>query len=159
MARSSRSNNYWSLKTYTRANKQYLIRHLATLGYDKVHPSRTTAQLNEILHRHKRGQVCYDQYTDQKLVDLSRGTAWAVKAKTDGTLPHATRLRVVNSLQHADNRGSTFDRFLSLPPELRVKVYEHYVARFPKKMVAAVNPPLARTCRLIRQESLLVFYK
>ena len=52
----------------------------------------------------------------------------------------------------------TFERFLDLPPELRVRVSEFYVAEFAETLKHPTRPPLARTCRLLRQEVSPIFY-
>ena len=59
-------------------------------------------------------------------------------------------------LEEADeNMG--FERLLDLPPELRVLIYGFYFDSLPK-LREPVQPPLSQVSRLLRQESLPVFY-
>lgn len=115
---------YWQLERHYGVKRSVLHEKVIGLGYKKVTSSRTAEELVELLHRHERGQVCYDRYTDQQLLHASQGTEWAIKAKADGTIPYTKRIRLINGLQKADTIGSSFTRFVDLPPELRIKVYQ-----------------------------------
>jgi hypothetical protein len=64
---------------------------------------------------------------------------------------------MVAKLDTAD-KNSRFPRFLELAPELRNMVYL-YAMDDNKRRVRPAPPPVSRTCRLIRAESLPVFFK
>lgn len=63
---------------------------------------------------------------------------------------------IIQILQDGDEQA-TF-RFLDLPPELRVQVYNFYFRSF-EHLTEPVQPPISKVCRLLRQEALPVFYK
>ena len=62
----------------------------------------------------------------------------------------------MNTLEQADE-GTTFHHFLDLPAELRSHVYAHYFSSLPR-LEQPVQPPISRVSRLVRQESLPIFY-
>ena len=150
--------HYWKLKTYTIIRRSSVHGLVVELGYDNVNSTRPQAELINILDRHERGQVVYDQFPDQKLVDLADGTGYEEKVKRNWSLPYAKRLRLIEALQKADTRGSSFERFLELPAELRAKVYECYVLSLPQTLRTPLSPPFSRVCSLIRRELLPIFY-
>lgn len=151
-------NDYWKLNDYNGVVRRDLRARVIALGHPRVSPTRSVHELVQLLHRHERGQPCWDDYTDRELVIYSRGKECAVELRKNGKLVSADRLKVINALEHLDTRGCSFDRFRDLPPELRTKVYDYYVAAFPEALHLPVTPPLARTCRIVRRELLPVFY-
>ena len=71
----------------------------------------------------------------------------------------ATKNSIKAQLEQADD-NATFDRFTELPPELRQIIFEYYMDstlanRRPKSIY---QPPLTMTSRMIREESLPLFY-
>jgi len=64
---------------------------------------------------------------------------------------------LICELEKAD-RKIMFSRFTDLPPELRGEVYSWYIASLPKAVYTPTQPPLARTCKLLRKECLPVSY-
>lgn len=56
----------------------------------------------------------------------------------DGRLDSDTRDRLLRALTKASHVGKQFHRFLDLPPELRTRVYEFYVAAFPENLLLPV---------------------
>jgi hypothetical protein len=72
----------------------------------------------------------------------------------------AGRQKIVDVLEHADD-NATFERFIDLPPELRVRTYTIYFESFgvDARAVLSVPPPPCETSRLLRKESLLLFYQ
>ena len=63
----------------------------------------------------------------------------------------------MEALEQAD-KTLAFHRFVELPPELRVRVYEYYVAAFPARISNPTQPPVTRANRLLREECLPIFY-
>lgn len=53
---------------------------------------------------------------------------------------------------------TSFARFLQLPPELRVMIYEHHIDSLSTVPSVHSQPALTRISRLVRQESLPLFY-
>jgi hypothetical protein len=52
----------------------------------------------------------------------------------------------------------SFARFLQLPPELTVMIYEYHIDSLGTIPSVHSQPPLTRTSRLVRQEALPLFY-
>ncbi|KAK4958080.1 hypothetical protein LTR10_004505 [Elasticomyces elasticus] len=66
------------------------------------------------------------------------------------------RSKFITTLESADQH-TTFGRFMDLAPELRVLVYEYYLAGLSKELYCPVQPPLSRICRQIRTEVMPMF--
>lgn len=67
--------------------------------------------------------------------------------------------RMITALEEADENVK-LDRFMFLPAELRVEVYRHLFASYELKAGHMLpSPPIARASRLLRKESLPVFYE
>lgn len=69
----------------------------------------------------------------------------------------ARKAEFIAVLEAADEQP-VFDRFSSLPPELRNRVYAQYVDALPALPTLPHQPPLTLTSSLVRQESLPVYY-
>lgn len=90
-------------------------------------------------------------------------------------LPHEEcKSTNAKTLNQADKR-QTFDQFMELPPELRLKVYEHHFADICERTserepvpnscrgdeiggMLLPEPPLTKACRIIREEALPTWY-
>ncbi|KAF2480269.1 hypothetical protein BDY17DRAFT_327234 [Neohortaea acidophila] len=70
--------------------------------------------------------------------------------------PWALRACAIEALGAAD-RAPMFHHFLDLVPELRQRIYEIDMQDFKASSLPA-KPPIASTCRLIRQEALPLLY-
>ena len=68
------------------------------------------------------------------------------------------RRKAIELLLTADD-APEFHKFLALPPEVRLIIYDLYMADFPQTLRNPVQPPLARTCKVVRHELLPAFYK
>jgi hypothetical protein len=75
---------------------------------------------------------------------------------TETDIRERNKDEMVAKLETAD-KNSRFPQFLKLAPELRNMVYLY--AMDDKRRVRPAPPPISRTCRLIRAESLPVFFK
>lgn len=73
--------------------------------------------------------------------------------------PTATPNSVKAQLEQADE-NATFDRFTDLPPEIRQLVFQHYMdsTLANRKPKSIYQPPLTMTSRMIRRETLPLFY-
>ena len=65
--------------------------------------------------------------------------------------------QLVKKLETADD-NIVFSKMVDLPAEPRCRIYDFYVAAFPARLRCPAQPPLAMTCKLLRQEVLPVFY-
>ncbi|PIA90968.1 hypothetical protein CB0940_11094 [Cercospora beticola] len=64
------------------------------------------------------------------------------------------RAGMIASLELADDKGTTFDRFLDLPAELRLRIYQSYKASLGSKFGPfSVAPPITSVSKMTRQEA------
>ena len=148
-----RDSTYWLLPSPDPHVKNAALRsELQGIGY-KPKKSASRADLVALLKHAHLGHICYDNcaFDELKRFALDRGLV----SKKAG--PASARL--VSLLLKAD-MNPTFNRFSDLPPELRVRIYNLYMADFSiSSFQHPVDPPLTRTNRLIRSESLPIFYQ
>ena len=73
--------------------------------------------------------------------------------------PDATATIVKAQLEKADDEA-TFDRFTELPPEIRQIIFQYYYESLPSNRCAPFKyqPPITMASRMIREESLPLFY-
>lgn len=123
--------------------------------------SYTAHRMTYLISRCDRGMMSYEKRnkTDLKLFCQARGIK----------LPFAKGLKkaaLISLLEGEDEEGTTFRYFLDLPPELRLRIYEHYFSAFENGLVnlqwlgiILQPPPISQVCRLLRQETLPLFEK
>lgn len=70
-----------------------------------------------------------------------------------------TSVKDIRNLLIAAHENLRFERFLDLPAELRVMVYELYIDSFETYPDTLALPPLAITSRQMRYEAAPVFYE
>ncbi|KAK3722719.1 hypothetical protein LTR37_002290 [Vermiconidia calcicola] len=126
-------------------------RRLEKLGF--YHPqSGQKGRLHELLHRAERGLPSYDQPTAGSLRTIAG-------ASDKGYLKTAKKRELIHFLEEQDEKvGVEFERFMDLPPELRVQVYELYFKSLGP-IYAASQPPITKVSRIVREESLPTFYE
>ena len=143
--------NYWHLDPVGRRRKPELLEFLGKHGY----PNKarfTISMLDPYAMRIARCQPCYFKCTDSELEKFFQDrTINLSSTKPVGREAHITTLTQLD-------REQQFGRFIDLPPELRNAIYEYYMADFPRRLTAPTQPPLTRTCRLMRSEALPIFY-
>ena len=147
--------NYWRLKPrlelhqYDQITSDDLRKELEGTNYAFTHLTHPVV-LCWYLRRIDLGLLNYHAcYTDELrrfVRDRQIETATTV---------HST---LIEALERADETLN-FTRYLDLPPELRSFVYELYVAEFPCALGPCSQPPLAKTCKIIRKEMLPIFYR
>lgn len=104
-------------------------------------------------HRRERGLVDYDRYDvkDLKVFASGRGLTGVPKRASKTTLKQI--------LDEADD-NMVFSRFMDLPPELRLTIYNLHLNSFSLRTPArAAQPPITKVSRSIRQETLPLFYR
>lgn len=144
-------NAYWQLKD-RRASKKELRTTLEANGYTfKAYLNRD--RLADLLVRHQLGYSCYYTCSRSELDTFVADRGLAIKNPQG-----ANRHTLINLLRAAD-ASPTFDKPTHLPAELRTRIYELYMEPFSNiPLVAPTEPPLTRASRLLRTESLPVFY-
>lgn len=106
----------------------------------------------ETLHRFERGLLAYDLSSKSELQIFVRDRG------LQDTIPAtALKHKIIKRLEAADDTA-TFDRFLDLPPELPVMVYEFHFESFGPIDIAE-QPPITMVSKDIRRESLPLFYQ
>lgn len=131
----------------------------------KVDSSVVKSILIRKQHHSDRGRIVYE-HEAMRVEELlrfirDRGLKTPRFARPNSNIehpPHVEKQICVKFLEAAD-KDRTFSRFADLPPELRERIYKFYLSEFPKKLKCPTQPPLARSCRLLRHEALPLFYK
>lgn len=152
----NRNDGYWPPSdTYLLRTKTGCRYDLQRLGY-KPRSGLSTYDLVQLLRHHWSGHLCYDKCSDEELQRFIRDRGLRCTRKKTG---RNARSRLVDHLISADTRRS-FTRFSELPAELRVHVYQFYVAEFtPFPFDKTRDPPLTHTSRMLRNECLPIFYR
>lgn len=131
-------NSYWKLGTY-QIPTSYDGRPLTT---------------PEWIGRDQRGLLRYREYSLDELLGFldERGIRRPCLVGTAGKA-------VVMAELESEDENAIFPRFLELPAELRVRIYRFHLNDIAFNVEAKVHqPPLTLTSRLLRFESLTMFY-
>ncbi|KAF2480276.1 hypothetical protein BDY17DRAFT_327240 [Neohortaea acidophila] len=157
---------YWRFDQYDHLSQSDLISTLITAGCSATIALESKPELIARKVRLDRGLLLYENCTDEELQQLVRRRLLQPMEsayKACGLPRHdIVDLRkwwhdgMIKKLEDADATG--FGKFLDLPPELRSRVYKFYVGSLPAVLSCPSQPPLARTCNLIRNEVLPIFY-
>lgn len=149
-ARTSNFDKYWRFDHESLSCNQLVV-ELHKQGR-KVAKSSHRSELIREANRTDRGELVYEK---QNLVDLKR---YILQRRLQLPQSRNSRNQLVAVLK-ADDDSKVFSKFLDLPPELRERIYEFYIAGFPRMLEFPSQPTLARTSKLMRKEVLPVFYK
>ncbi|KAK5698585.1 hypothetical protein LTR17_023536 [Elasticomyces elasticus] len=139
---------YWRFNNIVKMSKYELLLLADNAGYPTY--SLTKIELRKLADRLQRSLVCYNRCSNDELLKFMQDRGIAA--------PSAMfwRTRFIDSIIKADQQ-TTFGRFMDLVPELRVMVYEYYLADFPNSLVCPVQPPMSRVSRQTRTEVLPMF--
>ena len=115
--------------------------------------SASNARIMQLLRRAERGLTSFDRY---QLAELKKFIE--ARGLSDGKEKYKTvkKATLIALLERVDEE-SVFSRFMDLPPELRLRVYEHHFASFDT--VDAEPPPILGVSREIRKEARPLFYE
>ena len=140
---------YWKLDNGSQYDRQTLIGILKDKKFSCG--SRTSrARTQELYVRYQRGFLSYEGTTSLKL------RSYINRRKLPFAAESASSLKA--QLEQADE-NATFDRFLSIPAELRLRIYSHYFRSFIGTRANIISqPPITGVSQDIRKESLPVFY-
>ena len=141
------SSDYWKLRKPVETRER-LEQHLA--NQDIPFSRKTdTSRLLALLERHQLGLLLYDSCSTAELIQF------ACKRKLDTSLlpkkpKSALRLATTALLEQAD-KNLTFTKILDLPPELRLRIYEHHYNSFDLLCLSGPSPaPNTLFCSLLR---------
>ena len=145
----SPTSKYWREKL---GEKNYLFNKCSNAARMRVHISRA-----------ERGLMSYEKRSVAELRSFCVNRKISILG-----LANSSRALVAR-LEGEDETGTTFRRFLDLPPELRLHVYEYYLDDIQGRWwlrrddrpcltyTLLSPPPIAQTCALMRQETLPLF--
>lgn len=144
------NNTYWRLDQFGSFTKPDVMDHITELTkqHFSIWGKKTT--LVDALVLLERGLLDYSKCTRTELVKFATDRKLLTASK-------ASKEELVHGLEQAD-KERRFEKFIDMPPELRVRIYGYYVAGFSKLLYTPAQPPLSLTCSLIRKEILPVFY-
>ena len=126
--------------------------------------------LDDQLLRAQRGLLCYwlcseqelERFINRRLFELQRSYSHMHKISSSHVEPDMglTKLSYIKQLQRADD-PRTFRQFTALPRDVRLIVYEFAMLSFPahEDKDAISQPPITQVSRLLRSESLPLFYQ
>lgn len=136
---------------------------LDTWGRDYL-KSHNKEKLWDIHCRRQRGLLNYSKYDVEELRGFC--TSRGLKLPKAGKNKRQNKNLLIIHLDAADD-DATFDKFLDLPPELRVIIFEwHFRDIAPSgrenyylaETIIRAQPPITRTSPLIRKEAIDVWY-
>ncbi|KAK3647906.1 hypothetical protein LTR56_007880 [Elasticomyces elasticus] len=157
---SSMFDRYWCLDKYDNINMSVMKARLQALDGHKTGLPFSRQTLVDYMQRIDRGLLRYDLCETNDLLRFAAARHITIHGYTTNNSKAVTVRRnhaaLVNQLQRADDHA-TFP-LTRLPPELRVRVYELYLSESRIMLKAPTQPPLARTCRMLREEVLPTFY-
>ena len=131
---------YWQLEDYSRLSKRTLVVEAVIAGYANADKNWTRGQLEQ----------CSNEELRQFALDRRISLDIADELISQPTL-------TIHRLLEEDSKPR-FTKFLYLPPELRNRIYVLYDSRFKRYLINPTKPPLAQTCRQLKQEVLPVFF-
>ncbi|KXS93947.1 hypothetical protein AC578_1744 [Pseudocercospora eumusae] len=138
--------HYWQLIRPKRYSDRDLIRVIRMRsGFDGSHLPRD--HLCKLFLRVQRGMPIYEKYPDDDLIKF------CIARKIPNT--SYKREEIISQLGHADE-SFVFTRFLDLPPEIRVEIFDFYMASLECEEDYA-PPPITLVSTLTRRESLPAF--
>ncbi|GIZ43349.1 hypothetical protein CKM354_000658100 [Cercospora kikuchii] len=147
--------NFWKL-----VRREDLLRpDIMTLLRAARLPVKFSATKEELLQQHicwQRRQLDYGRCTVAELRTFS-----VQRGIVDSRVARKLRSKELVSKLHEADDGETFNRFLDLPAELRLYIYELYFESFEtqeRPLPAPYPIPLAHVSSLLRKEVLPVYY-
>ncbi|KAK5701932.1 hypothetical protein LTR97_004750 [Elasticomyces elasticus] len=139
---------YWRFNKIKNMSKEELRLLADNAGYPTQAYTKTALQ--KYAERVERSLLCYYKCSNEELQQFAQERGIAAPAGA------FQRSKFITTLESADQQ-TTFERFMDLAPELRISVYEYYLAGLPKVLYCPVQPPLSRICRRIRTEIMPMF--
>ena len=147
---------YWRLDERHQSSVS-LRDELSAFGFTSTELRIPNYRLQDLLRRVHQGLLCYQRCTEQELLKFARDRN--IPQRMSKTWRSDTPKDIlVKLLEHADEQLS-FTKFLDLPPEVRVRIYELHDEDFDAVLSTPTLPPLARTCKLLQREVSPIFYK
>lgn len=154
---STRRSAYWKLPAYAslprpEGTAPTLKTKLRALGLPFA-PLATAKRCEKLLQRKERGLLAYEALSAAALISFARERRLFLCEKVVGQHD-----KMVKLLERADDEAK-FEKFLDLPCELRVMVYEFHVAglELPRSARRVKSPPICRASALLRREALPLF--
>ncbi|KAK3642432.1 hypothetical protein LTR56_010785 [Elasticomyces elasticus] len=139
---------YWRFNDIKNMSKGDLILLLDNEGYP-THAC-TKLVLQRCAERLERNLPCYYRCSNEELQKFIQDRSIVPPVGS------FQRSNSIVALISADVHA-TFHRFMDLAPELRVMVYEYYLADLPKTLQCPVQPPMSRVSSQTRTEVLPMF--
>ncbi|KAK4899335.1 hypothetical protein LTR49_027658 [Elasticomyces elasticus] len=150
--RQNSHDQYWRLSAFAVASKNDLLPFVNKGGYTALAKTITKDTVLGYAFRIECEQLCYFRCSDAELKRFVKDRG------LDTPEGRFRRSAIIEVLEHADEELA-FTKFLDLPPELRTIIYDYYLAVFPEVLRNPVQPPSTRVCRLLRTETLPMFYQ
>lgn len=147
-------NDYWKLK---------MPRPAGIIMSDDTADEADEADLAEDLpaHRHfaiqirkQRGMLIYDNCNDVELRQFCQQRGIRLLRSS------ASREGMIACLEGADDEGTTFGKFLDLPTELQLRIYDCYKSSLGDGFGPfSVAPPITAVSKIVRHDAASVFFR
>lgn len=143
-------NEYWKLRDYGELSVRDLRDTVRYPGFIVSH-SLSKERPEQLVLRQDRGCLPCFRFTTKQLKDIciQRGIGLPATSKRN-------KAEFTHRIEEADDE-STFAYFADLPSELRVRIYTLHFGELPT-LEQPAQPPITKTSKLLRQESLPLFY-
>ncbi|KAF7194770.1 hypothetical protein HII31_03893 [Pseudocercospora fuligena] len=169
--------DYWKLQKFDRSNRSLGASLLRCRFRRERYPFCNDSDFDRLKYlycRKERGLISYDDFDVRQLIEICKTRQIKVPTevwKRRGRRGKHALLRLLEDYDDGD--GMLFGKLMALPSELRLKVYEFYIAWECKSLLdesqgwgdtttyseLVVSPPLTRTCHNIREEVLPLWYE
>lgn len=144
--------DYWKLRTQESGSATKRLLDKNGVAFTKTSSSTRLADLNS---RYQRGLPCYDKFKTSELQAFCKARGLTPRQRLDKV---PSRVDLAATLEAADD-SKTFNHFMDLPSELRVEIYKlHFQTLTTPQDLIPAQPPLTKICRLVRHESIPLFY-
>ncbi|KAK5715716.1 hypothetical protein LTR17_016704 [Elasticomyces elasticus] len=146
--RSEEARDWWKLddrQDLTRNEAQSILQNR---GFAHI-KSSTKPRFVALLLRSDRGLRSYEKCNKAELLELCQA-----QGHSPSDIRNVSKADLVALLE---NHEPGFPRFMELPPELRLHVYEQHLASF-ESVGLCVPPPITAVCQTVRTEALPLFF-
>ncbi|KAK5715436.1 hypothetical protein LTR15_010080 [Elasticomyces elasticus] len=144
----SKARDWWKLDDGQDLTKNEARSILQKRGFAHI-KSSTKPRFVALLLRSDRGLCSYEKCSKAELLELCQAQGHSLS-----NLLKASKADLIALLE---NHEPGFPRFMELPPELRLHVYEQHLASF-ESVGLCVPPPITAVCQTVRIEALPLFF-
>lgn len=154
----------WKLSLPRRYDLRSKVRNELENKGTPIFDYASDVHLKRLNTRMECGLLLYETCSIEELQGFCARRGLPISVSESLTTPARKQRSLITRLETADKK-TDFQRFLDLPPELRVQIYVHYFTQIRNYLPADdrdqafSQPPITAVSRIIRKEALPEFYK